>query len=100
MRAEIDTFVSQRLEKLVADMDFVPREEFEAVKAMAAKARAENEALAARIAALEQARSKAIASRIDTSPALRPVGESNRSHASLMPPLRVSKLWNLCRARR
>ncbi len=34
-------------------MDFVPREEFEAVKAMAAKARAENEALAARIAALE-----------------------------------------------
>ena len=41
------------LERLVADMDFVPREEFEAVKAMAAKARAENESLAARIAALE-----------------------------------------------
>ena len=53
VRAEIDTFVKQRLERLVADMDFVPREEFEAVKAMAAKARAENEALAARIAALE-----------------------------------------------
>jgi BMFP domain-containing protein YqiC len=34
-------------------MDFVPREEFEAVKAMAAKARAENEALSARLAALE-----------------------------------------------
>ena len=45
--------MKQRLEKLVADMDFVPREEFEAVKAMAAKARAENEALEARIAALE-----------------------------------------------
>ena len=43
----------QRLERLVAEMDFVPREEFEAVKAMAAKARAENESLAARIAALE-----------------------------------------------
>ena len=56
MRAEIDTFVRQRLERLVADMDFVPREEFEAVKAMAAKARAENEALAARIAALESKR--------------------------------------------
>ena len=27
VRAEIDTFVKQRLEKLVADMDFVPREE-------------------------------------------------------------------------
>src|SRR5260221_391223 len=53
VRAEIDTFVRQRLERLVADMDFVPREEFEAVKAMAAKARAENEALAARISALE-----------------------------------------------
>jgi BMFP domain-containing protein YqiC len=55
VRAEIDAFVRQRLERLVADMDFVPREEFEAVKAMAAKARAENEALAARIKALEDA---------------------------------------------
>ena len=54
VRAEIDTFVKQRLEKLVADMDFVPREEFEAVKAMAAKARSENERLEARLAALEQ----------------------------------------------
>ena len=53
VRDEIDTFVKQRLEKVVADMDFVPREEFEAVKAMAAKARSENEALAARVAALE-----------------------------------------------
>ncbi|HEX3810647.1 MAG TPA: accessory factor UbiK family protein [Rhizomicrobium sp.] len=55
LRGEIDTFVRQRLEKLVADMDFVPREEFEAVKAMAAKARTENESLAARIAELEKA---------------------------------------------
>jgi len=53
LRAEIDSFVKQRLEKLVAEMDFVPREEFETVKAMAAKARAENEQLEARIAALE-----------------------------------------------
>jgi BMFP domain-containing protein YqiC len=53
MRTEIDAFVRQRLEKLVADMDFVPREEFEAVKAMAAKARAENERLASRLAELE-----------------------------------------------
>jgi BMFP domain-containing protein YqiC len=54
VRNEIDTFVRQRLEKLVADMDFVPREEFEAVKAMAAKAREENERLAARLAELEK----------------------------------------------
>jgi BMFP domain-containing protein YqiC len=53
VRAEIDVFMRQRLERLVADMDFVPREEFDAVKAMAAKARTENERLEARIAALE-----------------------------------------------
>jgi BMFP domain-containing protein YqiC len=52
-RGEVDTFIRQRLEKLVADMDFVPREEFEAVKAMAAKARTENDSLAARVAVLE-----------------------------------------------
>ena len=53
LKNEVDSLVRQRMEKLVADMNLVPREEFEAVKAMAAKARAENEALAARIAALE-----------------------------------------------
>ena len=53
MRSEVDTFMRQRLERLVADMDFVPREEFDAVKAMAAKARGENERLEARIAELE-----------------------------------------------
>jgi len=53
VRTEIDTFMRQRLERLVADMDFVPREEFEAVKAMAAKARSENERLDARLGELE-----------------------------------------------
>ncbi len=53
VRSEIDTFMRQRLERLVADMDFVPREEFDAVKAMAAKARSENERLEARLAELE-----------------------------------------------
>jgi len=52
-KSEIDLFVRQRMERLVADMNLVPREEFEAVKAMAAKARTENDALSARIAALE-----------------------------------------------
>lgn len=54
-RAEVETMVKSRMERLVADLDFVPREEFNAVKAMAAKARAENETLAARIAMLEAA---------------------------------------------
>ena len=53
LRTEIDTFVRQRMERLVADMKLVSREEFEAVKAMAAKARTENEKLAARLAELE-----------------------------------------------
>ena len=53
VRGEIDTFMRQRLERLVADMDFVPREEFEAVKAMAAKARTQNGQLENRITALE-----------------------------------------------
>jgi BMFP domain-containing protein YqiC len=53
VRVEIDTFMRQRLERLVAEMDFVPREEFEAVKEMAARARSENERLEARIAILE-----------------------------------------------
>jgi hypothetical protein len=53
LKTEVETFVRQRMEKMVADMDFVPREEFEAVKAMAAKAREENAKLEARIAQLE-----------------------------------------------
>jgi BMFP domain-containing protein YqiC len=52
-RREVETVVKAQLERLLAGMDVVTREEFEAAKEMAAKARSENEALAARIAALE-----------------------------------------------
>jgi BMFP domain-containing protein YqiC len=52
-RREVETLVKAQFERLLAGMDVVTREEFEAVKEMAAKARGENEALAARIAALE-----------------------------------------------
>jgi BMFP domain-containing protein YqiC len=52
-RTEVESIVKTRLERLVADLDFVPREEFNAVKQMAAKARAENDKLSARVAALE-----------------------------------------------
>ena len=52
-REEVENIVRPRLEKLVADLDFVPRDEFNAVKLMASKARAENDKLAARIATLE-----------------------------------------------
>ena len=43
----------ERLKGALGGLDFVSREEFDAVKAMAAKAREENDALADRIAALE-----------------------------------------------
>lgn len=55
VRREVETLVRSQGERLLRDMDVVSREEFEAVKAMAEKARAENERLAARIGALEEA---------------------------------------------
>ena len=53
VRREVDTLVQSQMERVLNNMELVKREEFEAVKAMAAKARAENEALAARLSALE-----------------------------------------------
>lgn len=52
-RAEAETAVKSLLDRWLAERDFVTREEFDAVRAMAQKAREENEALKARIAALE-----------------------------------------------
>jgi BMFP domain-containing protein YqiC len=52
-RAEMETMVRARVERLIADLDFVPREEFDAIKAMASKARTENDRLAARVTQLE-----------------------------------------------
>ena len=50
---EMEAMFMAQGEKMLAGMDLVTREEFEAVKAMAAKAREENDALEARIADLE-----------------------------------------------
>ena len=55
LRQEIEARLRDRVEGLLRGMDLVDREEFEAVKAMAARARAEQEALLARVAALEAA---------------------------------------------
>jgi BMFP domain-containing protein YqiC len=52
-KREAQTFARTQVERMMAGMDIVGREEFEAVKEMAARARDENEKLAARIAALE-----------------------------------------------
>ena len=53
MREEIEGVMRQRFARVVGDLDLVGRDEFEAVKAMAAKARSEQEALTARIVTLE-----------------------------------------------
>jgi len=54
VRHEIKARLRQQFERVLANMEVVSREEFEVVRAMAAKARAEQEALAARLAALEE----------------------------------------------
>jgi BMFP domain-containing protein YqiC len=54
VRREIETAVRGQVERLLAAMDVVSREEFEAVKQMAVLARDENERLEKRILALEQ----------------------------------------------
>ena len=52
-KEEAETAMKGMIDRWLADRDFVTREEFDAVRAMAQKAREENEALKARIEALE-----------------------------------------------
>jgi BMFP domain-containing protein YqiC len=61
VRKEIESVVRAQAERVLRDLDVVQREEFEAVKAMAQKAREENEALKARIAELEASIVKGLA---------------------------------------
>jgi BMFP domain-containing protein YqiC len=53
VRDEIETRLRERVERLLTDMDMVPREEFEAIKSVAQKARSEQEKLASKVEALE-----------------------------------------------
>ncbi len=53
VRKEIESVVRSQAENILRELDVVQREEFEAVKAMAQKAREENDALKHRIALLE-----------------------------------------------
>ena len=53
-REEAETAMKSMIDCWLADRDFVTREEFDAVQAMARKAREENAELAARLEALEQ----------------------------------------------
>lgn len=65
MRDEIEGLVRQRVERLVSDLDLVGRDEFDVAKAMAARARAEQEKLEQRVSALEAALTAAQAAPAD-----------------------------------
>ena len=56
VRRELENLVRYQIDKLLSGMDLVTREEFDAVKEMAANARNENDRLEARIAVLEAAK--------------------------------------------
>lgn len=53
VRREVEAIFQAQAERILRNLDVVTREEFEAIKEMAAKAREENEQLAARVAELE-----------------------------------------------
>jgi BMFP domain-containing protein YqiC len=80
VREEIEGRVRDQLERLLARMDMVTREEFEVVQAMAAQARAEQEAMAVRIDALEAALARVEAA----APAAKPA-KPLKSAKSVMP---------------
>ncbi|MZR32455.1 accessory factor UbiK family protein [Sneathiella litorea] len=54
VKTEWENLFHQRMERFISEMDLVPREEFDAVKAMATLAREENDALKERLDALEK----------------------------------------------
>ncbi len=53
VKQEVDAIVRQRIERLAQEFDLVTREEFEAIRAVAERARDEQERLGARITELE-----------------------------------------------
>lgn len=55
-KEEAETAMKSMIDRWLADRDFVTREEFDAVRAMAMKAREENEMLKARLDAMEAAK--------------------------------------------
>ena len=69
MRAEVEARLRDRFESVLSGMDLVTREEFEAVKAMAVKAREEQEDLAERLSALQARLDAALA---ESGPARKP----------------------------
>ena len=78
VRREFETLFRNQAERFLRDLDVVKREEFEAVKDMARIAREENEALKARIAALE-------ATAKETAPTKEPASDPSSSNIDKPP---------------
>src|SRR5579885_810556 len=53
LRSEVETMIRQRVERLAGDLNLVPRDEFEAVRTLAERARSEQEALTAELTAVK-----------------------------------------------
>ena len=68
VKSEVETRIREQLERVLAGMDLVSRDEFEAVKAMAARARSEQEELQRRLAGLESQLSALVAREAASSP--------------------------------
>lgn len=84
LRGEVEAQMRQQLERILAQMDVVSREEFEAAQAMVVKAREEQELLQERVAALEASVATLLAERAlaHTEPApRRPAGHHPASPA-------------------
>lgn len=79
---EVEQLVRQRCERLLDSFDLVTRDEFEVVKAMAEAARLENEALAARLEALEKQRRRPERPAARKSPANAKSGAARKRTAS------------------
>ena len=77
-RREVETALKSQGERLLSQMDLVQRDEFEAVKEMASKARLENEALRKELELLKASLSKPVAKRAAkpaTKPATKPAAK-------------------------
>ena len=85
VRREVETLFRNQAERILRDLDVVKREDFEAVKDMARLAREENEALKARVAALEAALGKT-AARPRPGSGEHPEGASSGPFASFFAP--------------
>ena len=82
VREDIESRMREQFEKIMARMDVVTREEFDAVQTMASKARAEQEALALRVATLESQLAALTGAAAKTAPAAKKTAATRVKKAS------------------